>query len=139
MDFKLVSSYKPCGDQPQAIESLAEGLENGGKGVALSLVPGIEIPNMLSILATHDANGYVPGINNILEGFVDLCVHFKSQTLGNITVCSRKSGCIEDSGCEFNKSASVLELQEVAGINNAFVIVWGDDDLSVDFCFACKK
>ena len=29
MDFKLVSSYKPCGDQPQAIESLAEGLENG--------------------------------------------------------------------------------------------------------------
>ncbi len=27
--FKLVSDYKPCGDQPQAINSLAEGLENG--------------------------------------------------------------------------------------------------------------
>ncbi len=29
MKFQLVSSYKPCGDQPRAIESLAEGLENG--------------------------------------------------------------------------------------------------------------
>ena len=56
--------------QPMKLAA-AEGLENGGKGVALSLVPGIEIPNMLSILATHDANGYVPGINNILEGYTD--------------------------------------------------------------------
>lgn len=29
MKFELVSDYKPCGDQPQAIERLSEGLENG--------------------------------------------------------------------------------------------------------------
>ena len=29
MDFKLVSEYKPTGDQPQAIESLVRGLQMG--------------------------------------------------------------------------------------------------------------
>lgn len=28
--FELVSKYKPSGDQPQAIEKLAEGIKNGG-------------------------------------------------------------------------------------------------------------
>ena len=27
--FKVISEYTPSGDQPQAIEKLAEGLENG--------------------------------------------------------------------------------------------------------------
>ena len=29
--FELVSKYKPCGDQPQAIESLANGVLDGLK------------------------------------------------------------------------------------------------------------
>ena len=29
--FKLVSEYKPTGDQPQAIEYLAKGVEDGKK------------------------------------------------------------------------------------------------------------
>jgi excinuclease ABC subunit B len=29
--FKLVSKYKPNGDQPQAIKKLVEGIENGNK------------------------------------------------------------------------------------------------------------
>ena len=56
--------------QPMKLAA-AEGLEEGGAGAPFSIVPGIEIPNMLSILATHDVNGYVPGINNILEGYTD--------------------------------------------------------------------
>lgn len=56
--------------QPMKLAA-AEGLEEGGEGTPFSIVPGIEIPNMLSILATHDVNGYVPGINNILEGYTD--------------------------------------------------------------------
>ena len=54
--------------QPMKLAA-AEGLEDGGEGAPFSIVPGVEIPNMLSILATHDANGYVPGINNILNGY----------------------------------------------------------------------
>ena len=54
--------------QPMKLAA-AEGLENGGVRVPLSLVPGIEVPGMLSILATHDINGYVPGINNLLDGY----------------------------------------------------------------------
>jgi cytochrome d ubiquinol oxidase subunit I len=49
----------------------AEGLEDGGRRAPFSIVPGVEIPGMLSILATHDIDGYVPGINDILRGYTD--------------------------------------------------------------------
>lgn len=54
--------------QPMKLAA-AEGLEEGGTRASFSIVPGIEIPGMLSILATHDINGYVPGINNLLDGY----------------------------------------------------------------------
>ena len=54
--------------QPMKLAA-AEGLEDGGARAGFSIVPGVEIPGVLSILATHDIDGYVPGINNILEGY----------------------------------------------------------------------
>lgn len=54
--------------QPMKLAA-AEGLEDGGTRAPFSIVPGIEIPGMLSILATHDIDGYVPGINQILDGY----------------------------------------------------------------------
>ena len=54
--------------QPMKLAA-AEGLENGGQRAPFSVVPGVEIPGMLSILATHDIDGYVPGINNMLDGY----------------------------------------------------------------------
>lgn len=51
--------------QPMKLAA-AEGLYDGGKGTALSIIPGIEIPKALSFLATHDIEGYVPGVNDIL-------------------------------------------------------------------------
>ena len=56
--------------QPMKLAA-AEGLENGGQRAPFSIVPGVEVSGMLSILATHDINGYVPGINNLLEGYTD--------------------------------------------------------------------
>ena len=56
--------------QPMKLAA-AEGLADGGPRAPFSIVPGLEIPGMLSILATHDIDGYVPGINNILEGYTD--------------------------------------------------------------------
>ena len=56
--------------QPMKLAA-AEGLEDGGKGAPFSIVPGVEVPGMLSILATHDIDGYVPGINNIIEGYTN--------------------------------------------------------------------
>ena len=54
--------------QPMKLAA-AEGLENGGSRAPFSIVPGVEIPGMLSILATHDIDGYVPGINDLLDGY----------------------------------------------------------------------
>ena len=36
--FKLVSDYKPTGDQPQAIEKLSKGIEEGKIKVATKLL-----------------------------------------------------------------------------------------------------
>ena len=40
MDFKIVSDYKPTGDQPQAIDKLSEGVLRGDKGQVLMGVTG---------------------------------------------------------------------------------------------------
>lgn len=39
-DFKIVSKFKPTGDQPQAIKSLVDGIKNGDKGQTLKGVTG---------------------------------------------------------------------------------------------------
>ena len=54
--------------QPMKLAA-AEGLEQGGNGAPFSIVPGIEVPKVLSILATHDPDGYVPGIEDIKQGY----------------------------------------------------------------------
>ncbi|MBR1792348.1 MAG: cytochrome ubiquinol oxidase subunit I [Bacteroidales bacterium] len=56
--------------QPMKLAAV-EGLENGGPRAPFSIVPGVEIPGMLSILATHDLEGIVPGVNDILSGYID--------------------------------------------------------------------
>jgi len=56
--------------QPMKLAA-AEGLQDGGNGAAFTIVPGIKVPKMLSILATHDPDGFVPGINDILNGYTD--------------------------------------------------------------------
>lgn len=56
--------------QPMKLAAV-EGLEDGGTRAPFSVVPGVEVPGMLSILATHDLDGYVPGINDILAGYTD--------------------------------------------------------------------
>ena len=38
--FELVSEYKPTGDQPQAIESLCQGIEDGERLVVLMGITG---------------------------------------------------------------------------------------------------
>ena len=40
MEFKLVSPFKPTGDQPQAIQQLTDGLLNGARAQTLLGVTG---------------------------------------------------------------------------------------------------
>ena len=55
-------------EQPMKLAA-AEGLQQGGARAPFSIVPGIEVPGALSVLATHDIDGYVPGINDLLNGY----------------------------------------------------------------------
>ena len=55
-------------EQPMKLAA-AEGLQQGGQRAPFSIVPGIEVPGSLSVLATHNIDGYVPGINDLLNGY----------------------------------------------------------------------
>lgn len=62
--FKLVSDYKPTGDQPQAIEKLSEGLKNGlqeqvllgvtGSGKTFTMANIIEKVNRPALILAHN-------------------------------------------------------------------------------------
>ena len=54
--------------QPMKLAAM-EALYDGGRGQGLKLVEGIEVPYALSFMATNDINGYVPGVNDILNGY----------------------------------------------------------------------
>ena len=56
--------------QPMKLAAM-EALYDGGNEVGLKLIEGVEIPYGLSIMATNDPKGYVPGINDILNGYTD--------------------------------------------------------------------
>lgn len=61
------SAYQVAKIQPMKLAAM-EGLYEGGNKQPFTLVEPIKVPLMLSFLATHSIDGYVPGINNILEG-----------------------------------------------------------------------
>ena len=56
--------------QPMKLAAM-EALYDGGNEVGLKIIEGIELPYGLSIMATNDPQGYVPGINDILNGYTD--------------------------------------------------------------------
>lgn len=61
------SAYQVAHVQPMKLAAM-EGLYDGGYREPLTVVGSLKIPYMLSFLATHDTNGYVPGINDLLNG-----------------------------------------------------------------------
>ena len=54
--------------QPMKLAAM-EALYDGGNGQGLKIIEGIEVPYALSIMATNDPQGFVPGINDILNGY----------------------------------------------------------------------
>ena len=62
--FEVVSPYKPTGDQPQAIDSIAEGIENGlrhqvllgvtGSGKTYTMAKIIERINRPALVLAHN-------------------------------------------------------------------------------------
>jgi cytochrome d ubiquinol oxidase subunit I len=67
-----VTGHKSAQDvaavQPMKLAAM-EALYDGGTGQGLKLIEGVEVPYALSFMATNDFNGYVPGINDILNGY----------------------------------------------------------------------
>lgn len=67
-----MSGVEMARHQPMKLAA-AEGLIDGSRQAPFSIVPGVEVPGVLSILATHDLNGFVPGVNDILyKGYTNV-------------------------------------------------------------------
>ena len=74
--FKLVSDYKPTGDQPQAIEKLVDGIEKGYNEQTLLGVTGSgKTFTMANIIAKLNRPTLVLAHNKTLAG--QLCAEFK--------------------------------------------------------------
>ncbi len=77
--FELVSKYKPCGDQPQAIESLANGVLDGlktqvllgvtGSGKTFTMANVIEKVNKPTIVIAHNKTLAAQLCNELREFF----------------------------------------------------------------------
>lgn len=86
MKFELVSSYKPCGDQPQAIEKLAEGIENGfstqvllgvtGSGKTFTMANVIEKVQRPALVIAHNKTLAAQLCNEFREFFPKNRVEF---------------------------------------------------------------
>ncbi len=75
--FELVSEYKPMGDQPKAIELLANGVENGYKGQTMLGVTGSgKTFTMANIIEKLNRPTLVLAHNKTLAA--QLCTEFKS-------------------------------------------------------------
>ena len=74
--FKLVSKYKPTGDQPDAIDALCRGIENGDKAQTLMGVTGSgKTFTMANIIARQNRPTLVLAHNKTLAA--QLCSEFK--------------------------------------------------------------
>jgi len=65
------SSAQLVADKQPVKLAAMEKLEDGGNGVGMKVIGNIEIPNMLSLLVDLDPNSYVPGRNDIINGYTD--------------------------------------------------------------------
>ena len=86
MKFQLVSSYSPCGDQPQAIDSLVEGIENGfstqvllgvtGSGKTFTMANVIERVQRPALVIAHNKTLAAQLCNEFREFFPNNRVEF---------------------------------------------------------------
>ncbi|MEG2274489.1 MAG: DEAD/DEAH box helicase family protein, partial [Clostridia bacterium] len=86
MKFQLESKYKPCGDQPQAIEKLVEGLQNGfstevllgvtGSGKTFTMANVIERLQKPTLIIAHNKTLAAQLCNEFREFFPHNRVEF---------------------------------------------------------------
>ena len=104
-----ISGQQVAKYQPMKMAAM-EALYDGGTAQGLTLVPGIEMPYALSIMATNDPQGYVPGINDLLNGYTTPDGHQEPSVDEKI---SRGKQAIE--------ALSAYRQAKKAGANEAFV------------------
>ncbi len=85
-EFKIVSEYKPCGDQPKAVDKLVEGINRGCRGQTLLGVTGsgktftmanvIERVQKPTLVIAHNKTLAAQLCSEFKEFFPDNCVEY---------------------------------------------------------------
>ncbi|MBN2892012.1 MAG: cytochrome ubiquinol oxidase subunit I [Bacteroidales bacterium] len=85
------SAYNVAKTQPMKLAAM-EGLYQGTEGASLVLMGiakdgedavGIKMPGMLAFLATRDFNGFVPGINDLMDGNMEQGIVSYDERMAN--------------------------------------------------------
>jgi excinuclease ABC subunit B len=86
MDFKIVSKFKPAGDQPKAIDSLVSGIEKGmnkqtllgvtGSGKTFTIANVVEKLNKPTLVIAHNKTLAAQLCNEFREMFPENAVHY---------------------------------------------------------------
>ena len=84
--FKVVSKYKPTGDQPQAIEKIAEGFQKGlkfqtllgvtGSGKTFTMANIIEKIQKPTLVIAHNKTLAAQLYNELKEFFPEIAVEY---------------------------------------------------------------
>src|ERR1700757_1895945 len=108
MDFQLVTSYKPRGDQPRAIEELMQGLSAGekhqvllgvtGSGKTFTMAKVIEQSNRPALILAHNKTlaaqlyhefkQFFPG--NAVEYFVSYYEYYQPEAYNPLPIFTLK-------------------------------------------------
>ena len=86
MDFKIISKFKPAGDQPKAIESLVSGIHKGlskqtllgvtGSGKTFTIANVVEKLNRPTLVIAHNKTLAAQLCNEFRELFPNNAVHY---------------------------------------------------------------
>ena len=96
-DFKVVSKYKPTGDQPQAIEKLVDGLNRGkkfqtllgvtGSGKTFTMANIIEKVNRPTLVIAHNKTLAAQLYNEFKEFFPENAVFLITIIINQRLMC----------------------------------------------------
>lgn len=143
MKFKVVSGYKPTGDQPQAIEKLANGINNGerfqtllgvtGSGKTFTMANVIELVDKPTLVLAHNKTlaaqlysefkQFFP--NNAVEYFVSYYDYYQPEAFIPVT------------GTYIEKDLAINEELEKMRLSTTSALLSGRRDIVVVSSVSC--
>ena len=122
--------YLVSQQQPLKMASI-QNLEKGGRNIPFTIAGPVKIPDMLSRLATHRNNGFVPGIKDVLDGGYNLPEGGKALSVSQKQELASQACIVKEQGISektFNYCSQFMGYRNIADkhilLPNPTVLFW---------------